>query len=183
LLVGESSGAWAGAWRCSSCALRRRLGLRDEDRRRIHHRASQRRHPISRGSKLCPGDPHGSALLADPRLAAEAPSTSLLRRARSCGWGALFIRPGDTDFTLLDPLLLAVVMFILLPGLHGIVVATLIERFLPRSETGPLWISWVLGSRGGRDVTSPSSSSMATVEPHRHRAGSGHCPLLEAIKD
>jgi hypothetical protein len=58
--------------------------------------------------------------------------------------GELFIRPGGTDFTLIDPLLVAVVMFILLPGAHGMAVAALIERFLSRSGIGPLWISWVL---------------------------------------
>jgi hypothetical protein len=57
--------------------------------------------------------------------------------------GALFIRPDGIDFTKLDPLALACAMFILLPALHGIAVAALIERRLTRpSRNG--WMSWIV---------------------------------------
>ena len=44
--------------------------------------------------------------------------------------GATVIRPGGIDFTLLDPLPLAVAMFIALPAVYGVAVSLLIERFL-----------------------------------------------------
>lgn len=44
--------------------------------------------------------------------------------------GALFIRPGGLDFTALDPLPLAVAMFIALPALHGFVMSVIVERML-----------------------------------------------------
>jgi hypothetical protein len=43
--------------------------------------------------------------------------------------GALVIRPGGADFTLLDPLWLAVVLFVALPVAYGIAVSALIERW------------------------------------------------------
>jgi hypothetical protein len=58
--------------------------------------------------------------------------------------GSLFIRPEGIDFTQIDPLLLAVVMFTLLPGVHGMAVSALIERSLSRSGSGRVWLSWVL---------------------------------------
>lgn len=57
--------------------------------------------------------------------------------------GSMFIRPGGIDFTEIDPLLLAVVLFIVLPGLHGMAVSALIERSLSRSGTRRLWLSLV----------------------------------------
>jgi hypothetical protein len=44
--------------------------------------------------------------------------------------GALFIRPGGPDFSVLEPLTLAVAMFIALPALHGLTMSLLVERFL-----------------------------------------------------
>jgi len=44
--------------------------------------------------------------------------------------GATVIRPGGIDFTLLEPLGLAVAMFIALPAAYGVAVSLLIERFL-----------------------------------------------------
>ncbi len=43
--------------------------------------------------------------------------------------GALVIRPGGIDFTLLEPLGLAVAMFIALPAAYGVAVSLLAERF------------------------------------------------------
>src|SRR5216117_406841 len=48
--------------------------------------------------------------------------------------GATVIRPGGIDFTLLDPLPLAVAMFIALPAVYGVAVSLLIERFLARDS-------------------------------------------------
>lgn len=50
--------------------------------------------------------------------------------------GAIVIRPDGLDFTLLEPRWLAVVMFILLPGLYGFAVSVLQERLLKVSEGG-----------------------------------------------
>ena len=44
--------------------------------------------------------------------------------------GALVIRPEGIDFTLLEPLWLAVTMFILLPATYGIALSLLAERLL-----------------------------------------------------
>jgi len=59
--------------------------------------------------------------------------------------GALVIRPDGIDFTLLEPLWLAVVMFIALPAAYGIAVSLLAERFLASDSafTGP-W-AWIAG--------------------------------------
>jgi len=59
--------------------------------------------------------------------------------------GALVIRPDGIDFTLLEPLWLAVVMFVALPASYGVAVSLLAERFLASDSafTGP-W-AWVAG--------------------------------------
>lgn len=59
--------------------------------------------------------------------------------------GALVIRPDGIDFTLLEPLWLAVVMFIALPASYGVAVSLLAERFLASDSAfnGP-W-AWVAG--------------------------------------
>jgi hypothetical protein len=44
--------------------------------------------------------------------------------------GALVIRPGGIDFTLLDPLGLAIAMFVALPAAYGVATGFLAERFL-----------------------------------------------------
>ncbi|MBA2726246.1 MAG: hypothetical protein H0U53_09680, partial [Actinobacteria bacterium] len=48
--------------------------------------------------------------------------------------GAFFITPGGVDFTLLDPLLLAVALFIALPGLHGFTMSVIIENLLSYTD-------------------------------------------------
>ena len=59
--------------------------------------------------------------------------------------GATVIRPGGIDFTLLEPLGLAVTMFIALPAAYGVAMSLLAERFLASDSafTGP-W-AWVAG--------------------------------------
>jgi len=59
--------------------------------------------------------------------------------------GALVIRPDGIDFTLLEPLWLAVVMFVALPASYGVAVSLLAERFLASDSafTGP-W-AWIAG--------------------------------------
>lgn len=49
--------------------------------------------------------------------------------------GAVIIRPDGIDFTELEPLSLAVVLFILLPALQGAATAYLTERFLDRVQS------------------------------------------------
>ena len=46
--------------------------------------------------------------------------------------GALVIRPGGIDFTRLEPLGLAVVMFVALPAAYGVATSLLAERFLDK---------------------------------------------------
>ncbi len=50
--------------------------------------------------------------------------------------GAAVIRPGGIDFTLLEPLPMAIVMFIVLPAIYGVAMSRSIERRL-NSEAGP----------------------------------------------
>ena len=42
--------------------------------------------------------------------------------------GSTIIRPGGTDFTALEPLWLAVVMFVFLPAAYGVIVSVVVER-------------------------------------------------------
>jgi hypothetical protein len=48
--------------------------------------------------------------------------------------GAIVIRPGGVDFTVLEPLSLAVVLFVALPVAYGVAVSTLTERWLPHTR-------------------------------------------------
>ncbi|MGH2730250.1 MAG: hypothetical protein ACRDJI_06515 [Actinomycetota bacterium] len=57
--------------------------------------------------------------------------------------GSVVIRPDGIDFTLLEPLWLAVVMFIALPALYGVAMSMLVERFLVRAESHDETQSWV----------------------------------------
>jgi len=74
--------------------------------------------------------------------------------------GALVIRPGGIDFTLLEPQLLAVTLFVALPAAYGASLSAAIEWWLPRSAPAPsrAWFAGVLpavlplaliGLRGG----------------------------------
>ena len=49
--------------------------------------------------------------------------------------GAAVIKPGGVDFTLLDPLWLAVVLFIALPAAYGWVMAAMVEGLIARPGT------------------------------------------------
>jgi hypothetical protein len=59
--------------------------------------------------------------------------------------GATVIRPGGIDFTLLEPLGLAVVMFISLPAAYGVAVSLLAERFLARDSAFSRSKAWIAG--------------------------------------
>jgi len=59
--------------------------------------------------------------------------------------GATVIRPGGIDFTLLEPLGLAVVMFIALPAAYGVAVSLLAERFLARDSAFSRSKAWIAG--------------------------------------
>jgi hypothetical protein len=61
--------------------------------------------------------------------------------------GAAAIRPGGIDFTSLDPLVLAVVMFIALPAAYGVAVSLLVERSLVARTghaRGRTWIAAIV---------------------------------------
>ena len=59
--------------------------------------------------------------------------------------GALFIDPQGVDFRLLEPLPLAIAMFVALPAIYGVAMSLLVERLL-RSEPGAggAW-GWLFG--------------------------------------
>ena len=59
--------------------------------------------------------------------------------------GALVIRPNGIDFTLLEPLSLAVAMFIALPAAYGVVTSLLTERFLAAGSRFERWGVWLGG--------------------------------------
>jgi hypothetical protein len=50
--------------------------------------------------------------------------------------GAMVIRPGGIDFTRLEPLSLAVAMFIAIPAIYGVVTSRITERLLRRDLGG-----------------------------------------------
>jgi len=59
--------------------------------------------------------------------------------------GALFIRPGGLDFTLLDPLPLAIAMFIALPAMYGVGMSLLVERLLRPGSSWSRSRAWIIG--------------------------------------
>jgi hypothetical protein len=59
--------------------------------------------------------------------------------------GALVIRPDGIDFTLLEPLALAIAMFIALPAIYGVAVSRLIERWLLRDSGAGSSRAWIVG--------------------------------------
>jgi hypothetical protein len=59
--------------------------------------------------------------------------------------GATVIRPGGIDFTLLEPLGLAVVMFVALPGTYGVATSLLAERFLADDSAFGRSRAWIAG--------------------------------------
>jgi hypothetical protein len=56
---------------------------------------------------------------------------------------ALVIRTGGIDFTVLDPLPLAILMFIAIPAAYGIAMSLLGERLLDRQRELGGWTIWV----------------------------------------
>jgi hypothetical protein len=59
--------------------------------------------------------------------------------------GSVVIQPGGLDFTLLDPLPLAVAMFIVIPAVFGVAVSLLVERLLRDDSILHRSRMWVLG--------------------------------------
>lgn len=59
--------------------------------------------------------------------------------------GAIVIRPEGIDFTLLEPLWLAVAMFIALPAAYGVVLSLVAERFLARDSAFGGSRVWIAG--------------------------------------
>jgi hypothetical protein len=55
--------------------------------------------------------------------------------------GALFVRPGGVDFTLISPLPLAIAFFVALPAVYGAALSVLVERWL--RQDSKLRRSWV----------------------------------------
>lgn len=56
--------------------------------------------------------------------------------------GAVVIRPEGIDFRLLDPLMLAIAMFVVLPAVYGFAVSMLAERLFASAEA-PRFAGWV----------------------------------------
>jgi hypothetical protein len=59
--------------------------------------------------------------------------------------GATVIRPGGIDFTLLEPLGLAVAMFLVLPAAYGVATSLLAERFLADESAFGRSRAWIAG--------------------------------------
>lgn len=59
--------------------------------------------------------------------------------------GTLVIRPEGIDFTLLEPLWLAIAMFVVLPAAYGVAVSLLAERFLAADSTFSHSRAWIGG--------------------------------------
>jgi hypothetical protein len=59
--------------------------------------------------------------------------------------GAVVIQPGGLDFTLLEPLPLAVAMFIVIPAVYGVVLSFLVERLIRDDSSLHRSSLWVLG--------------------------------------
>ena len=59
--------------------------------------------------------------------------------------GAIFIRPDGVDFARLDPLPLAVGMFIGLPAVYGVTMSLLMERLLRQGSRWSRSKAWILG--------------------------------------
>jgi hypothetical protein len=53
--------------------------------------------------------------------------------------GALIVHPDGVDFTLLEPLWLAVALFVAIPALYGVLLALVVEE---RAPTPPGWGRW-----------------------------------------
>lgn len=56
--------------------------------------------------------------------------------------GALVIHPGGVDFTVLDPLWLAVALFVLLPGAYGVALSVLTEGLVRSTTPQRRWWLW-----------------------------------------
>jgi hypothetical protein len=59
--------------------------------------------------------------------------------------GATVLRPGGIDFTLLEPLGLAVAMFVVLPAAYGVATSLLAERFLADGSAFGRSRAWIAG--------------------------------------
>lgn len=57
--------------------------------------------------------------------------------------GAAIVHPGGVDFTQLDPLWLAIALFVIIPGLFGAAVSVVVERRLAGMSDGPGRMVWL----------------------------------------
>ncbi len=62
--------------------------------------------------------------------------------------GARVIRTDGIDFAVLDPLWLAIVLFLLVPALYGVVLSLAVERFLRERSVVQRWPLWVVAPLG-----------------------------------
>lgn len=112
--------------------------------------------------------------------------SALPRRARAPLWslfaaavgGSQFVHADGVDFVLLDPLWLAVAVFVALPGLAALVVAVLVERWLQddasRPGTAVLGLAAVTGT-----VSLPLAAALAAAVLLTRRLGLSR-PLARA---
>ena len=59
--------------------------------------------------------------------------------------GALIVKPEGVDFVLLEPVALAIALFVLLPAIFGAVVSWLVNRAMEEGAWPDRWSWWVLG--------------------------------------
>lgn len=76
----------------------------------------------------------------------ERPRPFLIAGLAALVGGSIVIRPEGIDFKVLDPLALAIALFILLPGLYGFALSILAERFLSLASRSRLtgWLPAVI---------------------------------------
>ncbi len=58
--------------------------------------------------------------------------------------GSAIIHPGGIDFVLLEPLWLAIALFVVVPEAEGWLVALLVERFLSETSVFMRWRPWLV---------------------------------------
>lgn len=89
--------------------------------------------------------------------------------------GALVIRPDGIDFTFLEPLTLAVGMFIALPATYGVAMSVLVDRFLRQDSVLRGAGELVRGSYPADRARGPGSGGTACAPRHGRAVGHRAC--------
>ncbi len=93
------------------------------------------------------------------------------RRARALLWssfaaaagGSQFVHADGVDFGLLEPRWLAVVAFVVLPGLGALVIAVLVERWLREDDSCPPTAALVIAAAAGTVALVVAAAAAAAI--------------------